>query len=65
MNVITEMKNDIQAHNKFLTNEYLDKLPVIGLLRLTHPLYRSYFAKKALEQWKIRREAAMEFISLY
>ena len=41
---------DIKAHNKFMTNKYLDTLTTVGKLRLTHPLYRKDYA---FELWKM------------
>ena len=64
MNVIEDMKQHIQSINNPLEMEYLDKLPVISLLRLCHPIYRKDYASKAVQEWKIKKAVAEQLFGI-
>lgn len=44
--IIELMKHDIKGHNKFMTDEKLDKMSVNKLLNNVSPLYRKDFAQQ-------------------
>jgi len=43
-NIVKLIRQNIKAYNRFMTDEYLDKLNFASLLRLTHPSDRPVFA---------------------
>ena len=42
--IVGRMKQNIKSYNKFMTDEYLGKLSLLGLLRLVHPIDRKGLA---------------------
>ena len=47
--IIKLMIIESKAYNRYLTNEYLDKLPMDELMTLVHPLSREYYNRKIRE----------------
>lgn len=47
MSLLKEMRTNIKAYNKHMTDEYLVELDILGLLNNTHPLERKGFAFRA------------------
>ena len=60
------MKQDIianiQAHNRVLTKEHLQRCSLINLLRNTHPLDRESFARNLYKKGFISEEVMKQFI---
>lgn len=53
-----------RAHNKHLTDEFLNKLDYEGLLRFQHPLQRGAYAWKLHREGKISYDTARQFIKI-
>ena len=54
--IIERMKMHIQGCNKYMTDEYLDTLNVLSLLRLTHPTDRKQYAAECEREGLITKE---------
>ena len=50
MSTIDDMKQNIQAQNKYLTRTHLDTLSIRELLANTHPAYRLDYARKLRDE---------------
>ena len=56
MNTIAEIKQNIKSVNKYLTDEHLDTLTPMQLLRNCSPLYRAEYAFALNKQGLISAE---------
>lgn len=63
MNITGHIKLDIKGHNRFITDERMDKMSNIQLLRNSHPLYREWFAKNMYPSGEITEDELNMFIT--
>lgn len=53
--LVSEMKKDVKAYNKYITDEFLNKLSYLELLNHTHPIYREKY-EACLKKYGIAEE---------
>jgi hypothetical protein len=63
MNVRKLMEADVIAHNRNL-RPVVAQMPILILLRNTHPMYRADYTYKLLREGQITRQEAKEFVKL-
>ena len=55
--LVKEIKRHTKAYNRYLTDEFLDNIPVRNLLGFCHPIYRHNYREKLN---KVMPEPAMK-----
>lgn len=57
-----EMTQDVKSHNINMSIDHISNMPVMELLRNTHPLYRGEYAYKLKLEGTISEDEASEFV---
>ena len=65
MSTITLLHQDIKSHNRFITQEKLDEMTPMELLRNAHPLYRAEYANALYKQGVISDTERKQAVTPY